>query len=134
LAAGGGTVLRARNACTSAPLPNATQAGRGQAIVYVDGQRGTNNNLVINGTDANNLGNNNLGNVTIPSPDSLEELRIQTSLYDASQGKTSGGNINVLTRGGTNTSQGEAYDYLRNDDLNANLFFFNAGGTPRPVL
>jgi len=128
------TFLLALNAGTSAPLPNATQAGRGQAIVYVDGQRGTNNNLVINGTDANNLGNNNLGNVPIPSPDSLEELRVQTSLYDASQGKTSGGNINVLTRGGTNTYHGEAYDYLRNDDLNANLFFFNAGGTPRPVL
>ena len=121
------TFLLALNAGTSAPLPNATQAGRGQAIVYVDGQRGTNNNLVINGTDANNLGNNNLGNVPIPSPDSLEELRVQTSLYDASQGKTSGGNINVLTRGGTNTYHGEAYDYLRNDDLNANLFFFNAG-------
>jgi hypothetical protein len=128
------TFLLALNAGTSAPLPDATQAGRGQAIVYVDGQRGTNNNLVINGTDANNLGNNNLGNVPIPSPDSLEELRVQTSLYDASQGKTSGGNINVLTRGGTNNYHGEAYDYLRNDDLNANLFFFNAGGTPRPVL
>src|SRR5215472_1430388 len=128
------TFLLALNAGTSAPLPDATQAGRGQAIIFVDGQRGTNNNLVINGTDANNIGNNNLGNVPIPSPDSLEELRVQTSLYDASQGKTSGGNINVLTRGGTNTFHGEAYEYLRNDDLNANLFFFNAGGTPRPVL
>src|SRR2546429_7061801 len=111
------TFLLALNAGTSAPLPNATQAGRGQAIVYVDGQRGTNNNLVINGTDANNLGNNNLGNVPIPSPDSHEELRVQTSLYDASQGKTSGGNINVPTRGGTNTYHGEAYDYLRNDEI-----------------
>ena len=128
------TFLLALNAGTSAPLPNATDAGRGQAIIFVDGQRGTNNNLVINGTDANNLGNNNFSNVPIPSPDSLEELRVQTSLYDASQGKTSGGNINVLTRGGTNAYHGEAYDYLRNDDLNANLFFFNAGGTPRPVL
>lgn len=61
------TFLLALNAGTSAPLPDATQAGRGQAIVFVDGQRGTNNNLVINGTDANNLGNNNLGNVPIPS-------------------------------------------------------------------
>jgi hypothetical protein len=81
------TFLLALNAGTSAPLPDATQAGRGQAIVYVDGQRGTNNNLVINGTDANNLGNNNLGNVPIPAPDSLEELRVQTSLYDASKEK-----------------------------------------------
>src|SRR5215472_8034907 len=128
------TFLLALNAGTSAPLPDATQAGRGQAIIFVDGQRGTNNNLVINGTDANNLGNNNLASVPIPSPDSLEEFRVQTSLYDASHGKTSGGNINVLTRGGTNTYHGEAFDYLRNDDFNANSFFFNKNGLSRPVL
>jgi hypothetical protein len=128
------TFLLALNAGTAAPLPDATQAGRGTAVVFVDGQRGTNNNLVINGTDANNLANNNLANVAIPSPDSLEEFRVQTSLYDASQGKTSGGNINVLTRGGTNSFHGEAYDYLRNDDFNANSFFFNKNGLSRPVL
>lgn len=128
------TFLLALNAGTSAPLPDATQAGRGTATVFVDGQRGTANNLVINGTDANNLANNNLGNVAIPSPDSLEEFRVQTSLYDASQGKTSGGNINVLTRGGTNSFHGEAFDYLRNDAFNANSFFFNKQGLPRPVL
>ncbi len=128
------TFLLALNAGTSAPLPNATDAGRGTAVVFVDGQRGTANNLVINGTDANNLANNNLANVAIPSPDSLEEFRVQTSLYDASQGKTSGGNINVLTRGGTNTFHGEAYDYLRNDAFNSNSFFFNKDGLSRPVL
>ena len=128
------TFLLALGAGTSAPLPDATQAGRGSATVFVDGQRGTANNLVINGTDANNLANNNLGNVPIPSPDSLEEFRVQTSLYDASQGKTSGGNINVLTRGGTNNFHGEAYDYLRNDVFNANSFFQNAAAQPRPVL
>src|SRR6266446_3307379 len=126
--------LLALNAGTSAPLPDPTQAGRGTAVVFVNGQRGTANNLVINGTDANNLGNNNLGNVPIPSPDSLEEFRVQTSLYDASQGKTSGGNINVLTRGGTNLFHGEAYEYFRNDVLNANLFFFNKIGQARPIL
>lgn len=128
------TFLLALNAGTSAPLPDATQAGKGVATVFVDGQRGTNNNLVINGTDANNLANNNLANVPIPSPDSLEEFRVQTSLYDASQGKTSGGNINVLTRGGTNNFHGEAYDYFRNNVFNANSFFQNAAAQPRPVL
>lgn len=127
--------LLGNNAGTSASLPDATAAGRGGTpTFFVAGQRGTFNNLVINGVDANNLGNNNLGGVPVPSPDSLEEFRVQTSLYDASQGKTSGGNINVLTRGGTNRYHGEAYEFLRNDVLNANLFFFNQGGTPRPVL
>ncbi len=126
--------LLGNNAGTAASLPDATTAGRGIAVVFVAGQRGTNNNLVINGVDANNLGNNNFGNVPVPSPDSLEEFRVQTSLYDASQGKTSGGNINVGTRPGTNRYHGEAYEFLRNDVLNANLFFFNKNGQPRPVL
>lgn len=126
--------LLASNAGTSASLPDATQAGRGSPVIFVAGQRGTFNNLVINGVDANNLGNNNFGAVPVPSPDSLEEFRVQTSLYDASQGKTSGGNVNVLTRGGTNHYHGQAFEFLRNDDLNANSFFFNENGEPRPVL
>jgi len=126
--------LLASNAGTSASLPDATAAGRGLPVIFVAGQRGTFNNLVINGVDANNLGNNNFGNVPVPSPDSLEEFRVQTSLYDASQGKTSGGNVNVLTRSGTNRFHGQAFEFLRNDDLNANSFFFNKNGTPRPVL
>src|SRR5215471_7925456 len=126
--------LLASNAGTSASLPDATAAGRGLPVIFVAGQRGTFNNLVINGVDANNLGNNNFGNVPVPAPDSLEELRVQTSLYDASQGKTSGGNINVLTRSGTNLYHGQVFEFFRNDVMNANSFFFNKNGTPRPVL
>jgi hypothetical protein len=128
------TFLLALNAGTSADLPDATQAGRGEAVIFVAGQRGTANNLVINGTDSNELLSNNFSTVPVPSPDSLEEFRVQTSLYDASQGKTSGGNVDVLTRGGTSAYHGEAYEFFRNDDMNANLFFFNATATPRPVL
>jgi len=126
--------LLANNAGTSASLPDATAAGRGSPVMFVAGQRGTFNNLVINGVDSNNLGNNNFGNVPVPAPDSLEELRVQTSLYDASQGKTSGGNINVLTRSGTNLYHGQVFEFFRNDVMNANSFFFNKNGTPRPVL
>src|SRR5271170_7224021 len=128
------TFLLALNAGTSQTLPDATQAGRGEAVINVAGQRGTANNLVINGTDSNELLSNNFSTVPVPSPDSLEEFRVQTSLYDASQGKTSGGNVDVLTRGGTSVYHGEAYEFFRNDDMNANLFFFNATGSPRPVL
>jgi len=129
--------LLALNAGTSASLPNAGAAGRGpygSTSIFVAGQRGTFNNLVINGIDVNNLGNNNFGNVPVPAPDSLEEFRVQTNLYDASQGKTSGGNINVLTKSGTNKYHGEAYEFFRNEDLNANFFFFNTNGAPRPIL
>ncbi len=129
--------LLALNAGTSASLPNAAAAGRGpygSTSIFVAGQRGTFNNLVINGIDSNNLGNNNFGAVAIPAPDTIEEFRVQTNLYDASQGKTSGGNINVITKSGTDKYHGEAYEFFRNDDLNANFFFFNKNGSPRPVL
>jgi outer membrane receptor protein involved in Fe transport len=128
------TFLLALNAGTAEVLPDATEAGRGMAIMFVAGQRGTANNLVINGTDSNEILSNNFGDVPVPSPDSLEEFRVQTSMYDASQGKTSGGNVDVLTRGGTAAWHGEAYEFFRNDDMNSNLYFFNATGSPRPVL
>ncbi len=128
------TGLLGLNAGTAMALPNAATAGRGSATVFVAGMRGTFNNLVINGIDANNLGNNNFGNVPIPSPDTIEEFRLQTSLYDASQGKTSGGNINVITKSGTNKYHGEAYEFFRNEKLNANEFFLNKVGAKRPIL
>lgn len=128
------TFLLSLNPGTSQNLADATQAGRGEAVINVAGQRGTANNLVINGTDSNELLSNNFSSVPVPSPDSLEEFRVQTSLYDASQGKTSGGNVDVLTRGGTSTYHGEAYEFFRNDDMNSNLYFFNATNTARPVL
>jgi hypothetical protein len=134
LATGNFQFLLALNAGTSSSLPDPTVAGHGDAFVFVAGQRGTANNLVIDGIDANDLGSNNFKAVPVPSQDSLEEFRVQTSLYDASQGKTSGGNIDVLTRGGSNIYHGEAYEFFRNDDLNANLYFFNASGSPRPEL
>jgi hypothetical protein len=128
------TNLLALNAATSTALPNAAAAGRGSATIFVNGQRATSNNLVINGIDANNLVGNNFSNVSIPSPDTIEEFRVQTSLYDASQGKTSGGNVNVITKGGSPQYHGELYEYFRNDDLNSNSFFFNRNGAQRPEL
>lgn len=128
------TNLLALNANVSSTLPNAAAAGRGSSTIYVGGQRGTNNNLVINGIDSNNLGNNNFGSVPIPAPDTIEEFRVQTSLYDASEGKTSGGNVNVLTKGGTTHYHGELFEFFRNEDMNANGWFFNNQGVRRPVL
>lgn len=128
------TNLLSLNANTSSALPQAATAGRASSTVYVNGQRGTNNNLVINGIDANNLGSNNFSAVPIPAPDTIEEFRVQTSLYDAAAGKTSGGNINVITKGGSPQYHGEAYEYFRNEAMNANEWFFNKTRQKQPVL
>lgn len=126
--------LLAMNPATSSDLPQASGSGRGSATVFVAGQRGTFNNLVINGIDANNLGNNNFTNVPIPSPDTIEEFRVQTSMYDASQGKSSGGNIDLVTKSGTAKYHGEVYEFFRNEALNANGWFFNHNKAKKPIL
>jgi hypothetical protein len=134
LAARNFTHLLGTNAGVATTIPDASAANRGATVLFVNGQRSTNNNLVINGTDANNLANNNLNTVPVPSPDTIEEFRVQTSMYDASQGKTSGGNINVNTKGGSSGYHGQLYEFFRNEALNANNFMFNKDGQRRPVL
>src|SRR5260370_12001045 len=75
-----------------------------------------------------------LGGISIPSRDAIEEFRVQTSQYDASYGRGSGASVNVITKSGTNQLHGDLFEFLRNDDLNANDFFLNRNGQARPVL
>lgn len=118
----------------AATMTNPAALGRGAPQLFVAGQRGTVNNFVLNGVDANNFGNNNLGNVPVPNPDAIREFRVSTSQYDATQGRGSGGNINVVQSSGTSQYHGNAFWFYRSDALNANDFFFNRSGTKKPVL
>ena len=59
---------------------------------------------------------------------------MQTSLYDATQGRNGGGNINAVLKSGTNQFHGSALEFFRNDVLNANDWFLKAQGQPRPVV
>lgn len=88
----------------------------------------------INGVDANSVGTNSTPNLAVPSPDSLQEFIVQTSLYDASNGRNAGGNVEAITRGGSNDFRGSAYLFLRNKSLNANEPFVKARGLDRPEL
>ncbi len=119
---------------TSSSVANNTELGRGDAIISVNGQRTTSNNVRINGIDANSIGTNSTPNIAVPATDSLQEFIVQTSLYDASQGRNAGGNVEAVTKSGGNDFHGNAYYFLRNNALNANDFFLNAAGRPRPVL
>ncbi len=119
---------------TSASVSNNTELGRGDAIITVNGQRTTSNNVRINGIDANSIGTNSTPNIAVPSTDSLQEFIVQTSLYDASQGRNAGGSVEAITKSGANSFHGNAYYFFRNSALNANDFFLNSAGRPRPVL
>ena len=118
----------------SASVSNNTELGRGDAIISVNGQRTTSNSVRINGIDANSVGTNSTPNIAVPATDSLQEFVVQTSLYDASQGRNAGGNVEAVTKSGSREFHGNIYAFLRDDSLNANDFFLNSAGRPRPVL
>ncbi|HJS24393.1 MAG TPA: TonB-dependent receptor [Pyrinomonadaceae bacterium] len=119
---------------TSASVSNNTDLGRGDSIISVNGQRTTSNNVRINGIDVNAVGTNGTPNIASPATDTLQEFIVQTSLYDASQGRNSGGNIEAVTRSGGNEFHGNAYYFIRNRALNENDFFLKSAGQPKPVL
>jgi len=121
---------------TSGSIQNSSDLGRGDAAVYVNGQRALSNSVVINGVDANSIGTGSMPNLSVPSIDSLQEFIVQTSMYDASQGRNAGGIVAAITKSGTNRLHGDVYEFLRNTDLDANNFFLNGENgvvTPRPT-
>ena len=115
-------------------LNASTQLGRGVVKTFVNGQREDNNNYLIEGISATDYNVAQSYYVPLPNPDVIQEFKVQTSLYDASQGRNGGGNVNAVLRSGTREFHGDAYEFFRNDALNANEFFHNATGQPRPPV
>jgi hypothetical protein len=115
-------------------LNASAQLGRGNARVIVNGQREDNNNYLIEGISATDYNVSQSTNVPLPNPDVIEEFKVQTSLYDASQGRNSGGNVNAILKSGTKSFHGDVYEFFRNDVLNANEFFLNRAGEKRPPV
>ena len=118
----------------SADLPPVLTNGNGNISPSVNGTRTTSTSLSFNGIDATNLTSNEgaLSNNIAPAPETLQEVKLQTSLYDASTGRSGGGNFQLITKSGTNKFHGTAYWYLQNEKFNANDFFFNKDGIDRP--
>jgi hypothetical protein len=115
-------------------LNQSTQLGRGTTKIYVDGQREDNNNYLIEGISATDYNVAQNYYVPLPNPDVIQEFKVQTSLYDASQGRNGGGNVNAILKTGTREFHGDVYEFFRNDVLNANEYFHNATGQARPPV
>ena len=113
-------------------VSNTTELGRGDATISVNGQRTTSNSVRINGVDANSIGTNSTPNIAVPASDTLQEFVVQTSLYDASNGRNAGGNVEAITRSGANDFRGNIYYFLRDKSLAANEPFIKARGLERP--
>src|ERR1700685_514588 len=123
-----------------------------QGQFSVNGQRPDANYFMVDGVSANlgtagsgaNLAQGGAGRIPatsgfggarhLVSLDALEEFRIQTSTFAPEYGRTPGAQISVVTKSGTNTFHGTAFEYFRNDKLDANDWFANANRLARPPL
>lgn len=133
---------------TPGVVPTSSAQGLGQ--FSVNGQRESSNYFTIDGVSANlgfSLGTaqrgmggtygafNALGSSgSMASVDAIEEIKIQTSTFAPEFGRTTGGQVAIVTRAGTNTYRGTAFEYVRDDGLDANDWFANSRGLAQPEL
>jgi len=111
------------SAGASSDINNASQLGRGAVYIHVNGGREDNNNYLIEGISASDYAFGELTYTPLPSPDAIQEFKVSTSLYDATQGRNGGGNINAVLKSGTLKFHGGAWEYLRNTVLDAEDYF-----------
>jgi hypothetical protein len=109
-------------------------AGRGTADVSVNGQRTSNNSVTLNGINVNDFNLAHFDTVPLPNPDTLQEMKVATSLYDASQGSKGGGSLGLVTKTGSKDFHWDLSWSHRNDYFNANEYFFNKNGAKRGRL
>src|SRR5207245_9509839 len=105
-------------------------AWRASASFSANGQRPRDNNYILDGVDNNETWLQTV--VIFPSVDALDEFKLQTSTYSAEFGRSMGGVVNIQIKSGTNEFHGSGYEFLRNDALDANNWFNNRAGRPRP--
>ena len=106
-------------------------ASTGQVL----GARPDQNNVLLDGVDVNDNAGANGFNAVIPIPlDSVQEFRTTVAGLGADQGRSSGGQVSVVTKSGSNQFHGSAYEYNRNTDFTANSWFSNRAGVKRSAL
>jgi hypothetical protein len=98
-------------------------AWRASASFSANGQRPRDNNYMLDGVDNNETWLQTV--VIFPSVDALDEFKLQTSTYAAEFGRSLGGVVNLQIKSGSNSFRGSAYEFLRNDSLDANNWFNN---------
>jgi len=113
-----------------------SQIGKSNDGIYVHGARSYDNDWQLDGIGVSDVqGSGSIsGGIPIPNPNTIEEFKMQTGLYDAAFGRAAGANVSVITKRGSDAYHGSIFEFLRNDVLNANDFFFNHTHQPRPTL
>ena len=128
------THLLSAEAGVSADLPPVLINGTGNISPSVNGTRTTSTSLFFNGIDATNITSNegSMSDNISPAPEMLEEVKLQTSLYDASTGRSGGGNFQLITRSGTNQLRGGLQFSFQHENFNSNDFFYEKDGIDKP--
>ena len=116
-----GTVTPPANGFLSAPL-----RGQGSFAINTAGNREDTVNFMINGINLNDIIQNQI--TFQPSINTVDEFKMDNSTYPAEYGRNSGAIVNIATRAGTNDFHGEAFEYLRNDAMDARNYF-----NPTPI-
>ena len=106
-----------------------TEDSRPYSAYVANGQQSDSNNNMLDGSDNNEAIYGIVG--VRPSLDAIQEVKVQTNLYSAETGRTSGGAVDVITKSGGNSFHGSAYEYWRNDILDSRLI---TGETKKPEL
>lgn len=123
--------LNARNINNLALLSPNAFAAPGSSGISVNGQRARNNNFTIDGSD------NNDTSVTIVqtalAPEAISEFQLQTNAYSAEFGRNTGGQINVITKSGSNRFHGQAFEYYTGSALSARSLNEERAGLSRPA-
>src|SRR5262245_32532912 len=105
------------------------------ASISINGMRRNSINYLVDGVSNTDVGSN-ITLLSTPTVDSIQEFKILTSNYTAEFGRSSGGVVTIVTKGGDKDFHGSLYEFLRNDALSANSFFNNrlgrnADGSPK---
>src|SRR5436190_2552528 len=118
---------------TGAPAGTYTSDNQTQFSISGGGGTQGNNEIILDGVpDTIPLSSGSV--VVVPSVDSIEELKVNTTMFDASYGHSNGGAVTIVTRGGTNQPHGSIYLFKRWAALNANSWNNNRVGAPKPPL
>jgi hypothetical protein len=113
-----------------------SQIAKSNDGIFVHGARSYDNNFQIDGVSVSDVQGSAAGSggIPIPNPDSIQEFKVQTGLYDAGYGRYAGANVSLITKTGGNDFHGSVFEFFRNEALNANDFFLNRTEQSRPAL
>jgi len=115
-----GSVTAPQAGFLTAPL-----RGQGASAFNTAGQREDTTNYMINGVNLNDMVQNQI--TFQPSINTVAEFKVDNQTYSAEYGRNSGAIVNIATRSGSNAFHGEAFDFLRNEDLDARNYFQTIG-------